>query len=306
MPLDPHDLYDVAPDAGEVSARVLLVALTGFVDAGGAGGLAREHLLSTLESRVVASFDVDQLYDYRARRPTMLFNQDHWESYDDPRLDLHLVHDATGTPFLLLAGPEPDVQWERFTQAVEALIERFRVEVTVAFNSIPMAVPHTRPSGVTAHATRPELISGYVPWLQQVQVPGSAAHLLEFRLGQHGRDAIGFAVHVPHYLAQTGYPTAAEVLLQSVSRATGLLLPTEALTTAAAAVRAEVDAQVEGSEEIAAVVRGLEEQYDAFVRGQDQSLLAADTGPLPSAEELGAELERFLAEQSRRDEPPGS
>ncbi len=303
--LDPHDLYDIAPDATEVSARVLIVALTGFVDAGGAAGLAREHVLGTLESRTVASFDVDLLFDYRARRPMMLFNQDRWESYDDPRLDLHLVHDESGAPFLLLAGPEPDAHWERFTKAVEALVERFGVEVTVSLNSIPMAVPHTRPSGVTAHATRPELISGYVPWLQQVQVPGSAAHLLEFRLGQHGRDAIGFAVHVPHYLAQTPYPTAAEVLLQSVSRTTGLLLPTGALAAAAARVRQEVDAQVADSAEVGAVVRGLEEQYDAFVRGQGQSLMATDTGPLPTAEELGAELERFLAERSRGDDQPG-
>ncbi len=303
--LDPHDLYEVAPDATGVSARVLIVALTGFVDAGGAAGLAREHLLGTLEARPVASFDVDQLFDYRARRPIMLFNEDHWDSYDDPRLELHLVDDASGTPFLLLSGPEPDTQWERFTKAVEALIELFGVELTVSFNSIPMAVPHTRPSGVTAHATRPELIAGYVPWLQQVQVPGSAAHLLEFRLGQHGRDAVGFAVHVPHYLAQTAYPTAAEVLLQSVSRATGLLLPADALAAAALRVRQEIDAQVADSAEVAAVVRGLEEQFDAFVRGQGQNLMASDTGPLPTAEELGAELERFLAERAGGEDQPG-
>src|SRR5439155_4331489 len=124
---------------------------------------------------------------------------------------------------------------------------------------------HTRPTGVTAHATRRELISGYQPWLQRVQVPGSAGNLLEFRLGQHGRDAMGFAVHVPHYLAQAEYPAAAEALLGCVSRSTGLLLPTAQLRATAETVRADVDKQVAQSEEAANLVRALEQQYDAVV-----------------------------------------
>jgi hypothetical protein len=163
-----------------------------------------------------------------------------------------------------------------------------------------MAVPHTRPLGVTAHASRRELISDYQPWLQRVQVPGSAVHLLEYRLGSAGRDAMGFSVHVPHYLAQTDYPAAAQTLLEAVSRATGLALVGDALREAAEAVRADVDGQVERSEEVASVVRALEEQYDAYLDGRGENLLASDTGPLPTADELGAELERFLAEQTDR------
>src|SRR5262249_32596124 len=157
-------------------------------------------------------------------------------------------------------------------------------------NAIPMAVPHTRPVGITAHATRPELITGYEPWLRRVQVPGSAGNLLEYRLGQHGHDAMGFAVHVPHYLAQTAYPAAAQELLVSVSRATGLLLPTVDLRTAAELVRADVDKQIAQNDEAGALVHSLEEQYDAFIRGQRGTAPLADAGPLPSADELGAEL----------------
>jgi len=168
-------------------------------------------------------------------------------------------------------------------------------------------VPHSRPTGVTAHATRRELISGYEPWLQRVQVPGSAGHLLEYRLGQQGKDAIGFAAHVPHYVSQAEYPAAAEVLLSSVSRTTGLLLPTEGLRTAADAVRADIDRQVADTEEAGAVVQALEEQYDAFTRGRSgNNLLGTQTGPLPTADELGAELERFLASQPRPGDNPGA
>ncbi|MEW2589435.1 PAC2 family protein [Micromonospora aurantiaca] len=303
--LDPHELYELTDELPELGQPVLIQALTGFVDAGNATRLAREQLLTSLDAQVVARFDVDQVFDYRSRRPVMTFVEDHWESYDAPALELHLLRDDDETPFLLLTGPEPDLQWERFVAAVAGLSARLDVRLTVGLNSIPMAVPHTRPSGVTAHATRKDLIAGHEPWLQKVQVPAGVGHLLEYRLGEQGRDALGFAAHVPHYVAQAEYPAAAEALLSAVSRSTGLLLPVEALRTAAEAVRVEIDRQVTQTEEAATLVQALEEQYDAFARGRgEKSLLAGETGPLPTADELGAELERFLAEQTRPGDTP--
>ncbi len=301
---DPRDLYDLTEDLPDLGRPVLVQALTGFVDAGNATYLTREHLLNALDARLVGVFDADQLIDFRSRRPPMIFLEDHWEQYEEPSIGLYLLRDDDGTPFLLLAGPEPDLQWERFIAAVLDLVERHGVRLTVGLNAIPMAVPHTRPVGVTAHGTRRELIAGYEPWLHRVQVPGSAGNLLEYRLGQHGHDAMGFAVHVPHYLSQMEYPAAAQELLESVSRATGLLLPTTELRASAEAVRADVDKQIAQSEEARTLVQGLEQQYDAYVRGRRGPGLLADTGSLPSADELGAELERFLAEQNRPNDPP--
>jgi predicted ATP-grasp superfamily ATP-dependent carboligase len=295
---DPRDLYELEPDLPELEAPVLIQALDGFVDAGGAKRLAREHLLSTHASRVLARFDVDSLLDYRARRPAMTFDEDHWADYADPTLAVHLAHDAEGTAFLVLAGPEPDVRWEAFTAAVTALVQELGVRTTVGMNAIPMAVPHTRPLGIIAHATRPELVAGHERWVGTVQVPSSAGHLLEYRLGQAGHEAAGFAVAVPHYLAEAEYPPAAVSLLGSIAGLTGLSFTTEALEASAAQVRAQVDETVAGSEEVRNVVEALERQYDAYLAGAGRSLLAEMGGSLPTAEELGDELERFLAEQT--------
>ncbi|MFC7533703.1 proteasome assembly chaperone family protein [Actinoplanes sp. GCM10030250] len=299
--LDPHGLYEVAGELPALDGPVLIQGLTGFVDAGSAIQLAREHLLEHLESEVVATFDLDQLLDYRSRRPPMIFMADHFESYEEPSLALHLVKDQLGTEFLLLAGPEPDLQWERFIKAVTGLIDQLGVRVTVGLNAIPMAVPHTRPVGVTAHATDKSLLGDHESWLQRVQVPASVGNLLEFRLGNSGHAALGYAAHVPHYLAQTGYPAAAELLLDSVSASTGLALPTGGLRESAKLVREEVDKQIADDEQAGRLVTSLEAQYDAFLRGRQGNLLADSDTALPTAEELGAELERFLAEQSRDD-----
>ncbi len=295
--LDPRELYELEPDRPEVDRPVLVQALDGFVDAGSATRLAREHLLATLPHQVVARFDADQLHDYRARRPPMQFVEDHWESYDAPELLVHLLRDAEGTPFLLLSGPEPDVQWERFTAAVQMIVVQLGVRLTVGLNAIPMSLPHTRPVGVIAHGSDKELIAGYEPWVGSVTVPGSAGHLLEHRLTQAGHAAVGFAAHVPHYVSSSDFPAAAVALLRETAKTTGLVLPTTALEEAAATTRAAIDAQLEDNADVAAVVRALEEQYDAFVAGRGRSLLAEE-GELPSADELGAELERFLAEQT--------
>ncbi|MDQ1711794.1 MAG: hypothetical protein QOE45_1244 [Frankiaceae bacterium] len=300
MPLDPRDLFEIAPDVGDLGRPVLVQALDGFVDAGGARRLAREHLVAVSgDVREVVTFDVDQLHDYRARRPAMLFVEDHWESYETPALTVSALRDAAGTPYLLLAGPEPDVQWERFAAAVALVVDALGVRLTVGLNAIPMAVPHTRPAGVIAHASRPEIVQGFEPWVASVQVPGAAGHLVEYRLGRSGRDAAGFAVHVPHYVAQAPYPAAAQVLVDSVAKVSGLVLPTDALAAAAAETRRLIDEQVTESADVGELVSALEAQFDSFVSGRRD--LLAGGGSLPTGDELGAELERFLAEQPRPD-----
>jgi predicted ATP-grasp superfamily ATP-dependent carboligase len=300
---NPADLYEVGPAAPDADGNlVMLHYLDGFIDAGAAGRLLTTHLLTTLEHEQVARFDIDSLLDYRSRRPVMTFSKDHWDDYDAPELAVSLLRDAEGTPFLLLAGLEPDREWDAFTAAVMQLSADLRTRLAVGFHGIPMGVPHTRQLGVTAHATQLELIEGYRPLVDNLQVPGSAAALLEYRLGAAGRGAMGFAVHVPHYLAQAAYPAAAVTLLESVQRATGLVLPADALREAARRTDLEITRQVEGSAEVAEVVRALEQQYDAFAA--DRESLLATGEQVPTAEELGAQFERFLAEQQGRDNHP--
>jgi hypothetical protein len=48
-------------------------------------------------------------------------------------------------------------------------------------------------------------------------------------------------------------------------------------------------------------VQALEQQYDSFAANRE-SLLASDEA-VPTAEELGAQFEQFLAEQQGRESP---
>ncbi|MEU9833120.1 PAC2 family protein [Streptosporangium sp. NPDC048047] len=297
---DPTDLYRLSDDIPELTDPVLLYHFDGFVDAGAAGRLAVGHLLAELEHRVIATFDVDRLLDYRSRRPVMTFDTDRWSDVESSELVLRLVHDTTGTPFLLLTGPEPDFQWELFVAAVGTLVTRLGVGTLVTAHGIPMAAPHTRPLGVTSHATRPELVSGRTSVFGEVRVPGSVAALIEFRLGAEGHDALGHAVHVPHYLAQAEYPASAVTALEAITGSTGLVFPLEGLREAAAKTDVEIAEQIEASTELSTAISGLEQQYDAFAAGSERGNLIAEPSEMPTGDELAAQFEAFLAERDER------
>lgn len=295
MALDPEELFEVDSDVPDLSGSVLLQHLSGFVDAGSAGSTLVDHLLETHEHRVVARFDVDDLIDYRARRPAMTFATDQWESFDAPELAVHLLQDTIGTPFLLLTGPEPDRRWEAVAAAVRSLVERWGVRLTVSFHGIPMGVPHTRPLAVISHATRPQLVIEKSPF-SRLQVPGNLSALTELRLGQAGHDAVGLAAFVPHYLAQSTYPTATVGLVDAIAKSTGLAIEAAALHAAAKRTDAEITRQVAESAEVTEVVEALERQYDTFT-STSQNLLIQEGDPVPTADELAAEFERYLSEQ---------
>ncbi|MFT4088203.1 MAG: PAC2 family protein [Gordonia sp. (in: high G+C Gram-positive bacteria)] len=278
---------------------VLVHALEGYADAGHAVSLAATHLREALDSELVATFDTDELIDYRSRRPMITFNDDKFESIAMPTLTMHAVRDNNGVGFLLLDGSEPDIRWEQFTTAISALAERFGVSQVVGLNSIPMAVPHTRPSTVTAHGNDVDALGDLPRWGGELKLPSSASMLLELRLGDAGYKTAGISAHVPHYLAQANYPGASAALLSSLAKVTGLELPIAALENAAEQVRKQVDEEVTSNAEIGSVVSALENQYDAYVRAKDEqaSLLAAEQ-EIPSGDELGAEFEKFLAEHA--------
>ena len=284
---------------------VLVHVIRGFIDAGSTGEIVADHLLERFTCTRLVDFDADQLISYRARRPTMTFDGDRWVDYEEPKIVIDVLHDAEGTAFLLMHGLEPDVQWDRFVTATTDIIERFDVSLVVGVHGMPMGVPHTRAIGATGHATRSELLLPQPHVFGRVQVPASIPALLEYRLGQEGRDALGFAVHVPHYLAQGEYAPAALEALRQVERATGLDLDSPALEEAARESNAEIDRQMEASPEVRTVVEGLEEQYDRFMETAGRVTLLAETTVIPTAEEIGAEFERFLAEQDQGGESGG-
>ena len=303
---DPGGLFELNPALEVPEGLPLVAGLTGFADAGSGVSQLGTYLLGTLDSEVVATFDADILLDYRARRPIIYFDQDHLTDYQPATLKLYLAYDELRQPFLLLSGFEPDFRWEAFTDAVLGLIEQFKVKTITWVHSIPMPVPHTRPIGVTVSGNRTELIDSMSIWKPHTQVPANALHLLEYRLQKLSYPIAGFILLIPHYLADTEYPAAAVAALDSISAATGLIFPTDRLRQEDRDFVANIDEQVAGNPELGRLVGTLEERHDSYMEDtQLRSPLTDSDGELPSADEIAAELENFLAFRRHGDEENG-
>ncbi|EKA62181.1 MULTISPECIES: proteasome assembly chaperone family protein [Janibacter] len=296
--------YEVDTDPAMLLPGPLVVAFDGFFDAGMAQRLLVEQLLEAGDATVVASFDVDSLIDYRSRRPVITFDANRYVDYDDPALLLYHLLDRDGQTYYVLTGPEPDYRWEAVIEAITAIMDDLGITLVAHAHGIPMAVPHSRPVGMTVHGTDERLIGEHKPVFGTVQVPASLAALLEMRLGESSRDAVGFSIHVPHYLAQSTFHDAALTALNAIVDVTGLNLPNDALVEAAREGRIQIEREVEDNDEVREAVQALERQYDVHLRGLERpSLLAGEGEDLPSADEIGADFEDFLRTVDETDNP---
>ncbi|GAA4110270.1 PAC2 family protein [Enteractinococcus coprophilus] len=318
--LDPIDLIRMSSSAKELLAGRnhaenseddspalhgldLLVVFSGYLDAGNVSTQLGNVLLERLDHQRIATFDTDQLLDYRARRPHLRFDGQRFSDYEAPELELHLLKDQMQRPFLLLSGPEPDYQWDRFVSAVMILIEQLDIHLVTFVDAVPLPVPHTRPLGVTTHGTAQELLEGLATWAPKGRIAAGAAQLFELRAAEAGRRVSGYTLHVPHYLADATYPQAAVAALEYIGAAMGLMLPTEELRESGREVEQQLAAQVQNRPDIAAMLQHLEQRFDEHAEEhQARSLLLAPDQQMPDAEEIGSAVESYLSDQVQHDD----
>lgn len=277
---------------------VLLYGFTGFLEAGAAVRMVTDHLLASVEHETVAEFDIDDIFDYRARRPRLTFASDHYRDADLPFLRISACRDERGAGFFLLHGVEPDFAWQSIITDIATFITEVGISLSVAIQAVPFPSPHTRPVAVTAHATQRELIAGRRSWVGDMEVPASLVGLVEYELGRKGIPAMGFAAHVPHYLAQVGHPGSALALIREVSLTTGLMLPTDALREASAESDAELAEQLRSNPDNLEGIQQLEAQYDALLSERGEG--SADSGTPAPADNIAEQVEQFLAQMETR------
>jgi proteasome assembly chaperone (PAC2) family protein len=280
----------------DAESRIMVVGISGFLDAGGAVKIAVDHILENTNTRVLAGLDIDLLYDYRARRPRMSYMSDHFEDIELPEIQLVECTDELGNQFLLLHGVEPDTGWMTVVDTLVEVVEDLDVSLVITMQAVPFPAPHTRPVAITAHATDTSLIAGRLPWVGNMEVPGSLAGFFELQLGRDGHKAMGFVAHVPQYLANMPHPRSALTLIGEVCGASGLDISTDQLRAFSDKADAELNEQIAENDENRSVVQGLEESFDQLVAQRG----GINEGAAPSGDEIAAQVEKFLAEMDAR------
>ena len=275
-----------------LDSPALIVVLDGWIDAGLGASAALEAISASGQTEpleMVAYFDADALLDHRARRPTMHIDDGIQTGLTWPSIELKAGVDLDGKDVLFLVGAEPDHQWRGFSKAVVDLALELGCRMCIGLGAYPAPVPHTRPTRIVATTASRELAEQVGIIHGRVDVPAGVQAAIEEQATSMYLPAVGLWAQVPHYASAMPYPAAGAALIDSLNRVAGLNFGTGTLDDDAVAARSRLDSLIADSDEHQQLVRQLEEQVDA--------LADSDGRPLPSGEELAAELERFRRDQ---------
>ena len=292
---DHRFLADVPP----LEDPVLVVMMTGWIDASGAAAAAMVTLEKETSATTLVAFDDDTYIDYRARRPTLELRDGVSTRLVWATPELKVGRDLNGRDVLLLTGPEPDMAWHRFATTVADLAEGFAVVKMAALGAYPFAAPHTRAPHLSITSPSVDVIAGLPFRTSSVDVPAGMAAALEHSVADRGIPALGLWSQVPHYVATMSYPAASVALLEGLTTATGIAIDAAELRREAVLQRERLDQLVEGNEEHEAMVAQFERLYDASE--QPGSPPPPDDGGLElrTGEEIAGEIERFLRDQGK-------
>lgn len=285
------DLIELADDFDPGDATTLVAALDGWTDAGSGGTGAAEHLQTLYDGAQVGTCDPDQLFDFRDRRPLLSIDQGELGEPEWPELSLHRV-DLPGRSVLLLTGAEPDFRWPTLLQDLAELVDDLGLTSYIGLGAVPGPVPHTRPVRLITTSSDPDLLNRYGRPHEQVVVPASCQVLVETAMRDAGLRTLGLWARVPHYVAGE-YPAASSALLRRFGDHLNLEIDTEALDASAQDHETRLHEAAEGSPEVQSHIEALEGAYDADV-ADDTGI----SGPLPTGDQIAAELERFLRNQA--------
>lgn len=279
----PPDLHD----------PVLLIALDGWTDAGEGGTRAAREVLEQLGGTRLGEFDADRLYDYRDRRPVLEIERGSLQHIEWPKLELQWVRPSEGPDLLVLVGSEPDLAWHSLFDSIHMFAEEVGVSRSIGLGAVPGPIPHTRTARLVVTSTEESVFDQFGRPHEEVMVPASAQVALEAALGAEGMAATGFWVRIPHYVA-TDYPEASQVLLRALGSLLRIELESEHLDAEVVAQRKKLDEAASGSPEVQTHIAMLEEAYD---QETDDDTGGIVSGPIPTGDQIAAELERFLREE---------
>jgi predicted ATP-grasp superfamily ATP-dependent carboligase len=274
----------------DLIAPALIVAFQGWVNAGSVGTAASEHIAA--DGEVIAAFDADALFDYRSNRPIIDFVDGRLQDVTWPYLSLRRARYGR-RDVLVLNGNEPDWQWIAFGRSVAELATSLGVVEVVSLGGVPAATPHTYPTPLLTTASRPDLVEDNEQLPEgRLRVPGAAVNIVERALTDSGIPAVGFWAQVPHYVAGT-YWAGVVALVDRAARHLGITIQLGDLVDQVAQQRQQLDTTVASQPDSQAYLERLE-------------AIASAQGEIPSADDIAAQVERFLQDAAEGDEPFGS
>jgi predicted ATP-grasp superfamily ATP-dependent carboligase len=259
----------------------LVAAFRGWNDAGGAASLAAGYLRAVTDAERCAVIDSEPFIDYQQTRPTVQLVDGDVRRLDWPETEIYA---SEKSDLVVVVGTEPNMRWRAFSGAIAELARRYRVDLVITMGALLADTPHTRPVPVSATASDDELMQKFDLARSTYEGPTGIVGVLHDACARAGLRSASLWAATPHYISATPNPQAALALLQRLSEMIGTPPGSNELERAASEYALRVASAISDDPDIAGYVQQLEE--------------AADAADPPSGDELAADFERYLREQT--------
>jgi proteasome assembly chaperone (PAC2) family protein len=278
----PGDGADAA--APGLRRPLVVLAFRGLFDAGDAATTAVEWLVGRHDGRRLARIDPEGFFDFQQQRPLVQVTPSGGREILWPYNDFVGITSNGTRDLVLCAGYEPHLRWRTFGSYVVDVVRRYDAEMVVTLGSMVGLVPHTRPLPVTGSAANPDLARRLGLDSPSYEGPTGVVGTLHDMLDAQDIPVISLRVAVPHYVPAPPNPKATATLLRRFEQVTGIPTAYRELEPAGNDWQQQVSTVAADDPQVVGYVRRLEEQYD-------------EEAPLPSGDDLAAELEAFLRDQ---------
>ena len=277
---------------------ILLLAFSGWNDAGGAATFAAKFLVQRLAAHKFASLDPETFYNFTEQRPQVRRRKGEreiiWPANEfSYAKDPGLVQDV-----IVGLGVEPHLRWRAYMDAILHIAQECKVELVVTLGALLADVPYSRPIRLTGTASDPVLAQRLHLAVSKYEGPTGIVGVLHDTCRRRGLPAISIWANVPHYIAASPNVKAALALVRRVFTLLDFSSDLNDLERAADDFDKRVAKVLASDPKIAEYVRRLEER----VEEDEEEEEIGSTDALPSGEELVQELEQFLREQRREQD----
>ena len=274
---------------------VMVIAFTGWNDAGEAASGALAHLLgawredeTSILPELIAEIDPEEFYDFQVNRPIIDLDESQIRSITWPTTRVfgiatpHLPND-----FVIVQGAEPSMRWKYFTREILDLADDLDVSLVITLGSLLADAPHSRSISVTGTGGHPDLAQRLGVETSRYEGPTGILGIIQDNCFKRGIDAISLWAAVPHYASQSPSPKASLALINALEDFLEIDLPLGELPVESTQWEAAVDSMAKEDSDIAEYIKSLEESKDATEI------------PEASGESIAKEFERYLRRRSQ-------
>ena len=286
------EVLELATDDLEpLRSPVMLVALTGLFDIGGAATTAVDLFAPADTAVTVGEIDPDPFYDFTQERPQVEFDDGEIRTIRWPENQFEVVRGRGERDLVVLVGVEPHLCWKTFSGCITRVAIELGCEAVVTVGSAAEAVPHTRRPLVTGSTTDAALAHSLGIGQPTYQGVTGVVGVIQADLADAGIPSVSLRVGIPHYLMNAEHPLAVSALQAHLPHVLNVPVP---------AAESDLDDEVVRWRSLHDEVVEADTQLQFYVGMLEQDFDRKAEAAIPSADDLGAQFEEFL--KSQRDD----